>query len=104
MGANIRIRTLHDAARRGFHIKVTCGNAKCGRSEIYLAQSVANVFGTSAKARNAAMEVAGSYFRCEQCRWRGARLELVAPPSPREPPKLVPTARELRQRANRERG
>lgn len=104
MGANVRIRTLHDALRHGFiHIEVTCGNRACGRSGRYATQNILSWFAWPSR-RNPHLDVAGSYFRCETCGHRGASLKPLPPPSLPDPPKLEPTAGQLRRRAGRERG
>lgn len=105
MGANIRIRTLHDALRHGFiHIEVRCGNAECGRTGIYATQNIVDWFRPGRVTRNPHLDVAGSYFRCETCGHKGASLKPLAPPSLPDPPKLEPTPRALRERIRRERG
>lgn len=100
MGHNIRLRTLHDAAQHGFQLRITCRG--CKRSGIYATVNVIEWF--RVKRRNMALEVAGHYFRCDECQHKGADLELVAPHRAPDLPKLEPSAYELRDRARRLRG
>lgn len=104
MGANIRLRTLWDLLHHGYQLRVTC--LGCGRSGVYATVSVLDWFTLTARrrSRNPALEVAGSYFRCEGCGHRGARLAPVAPYRVPDLPRLEPSRYELKERARRERG
>jgi hypothetical protein len=94
-------RRISDLLRIGAHLEVTCRG--CGRRGIYDTRAVMQWFTTSRPRRNDDWTIAGSYFRCEACRHRGAELGWV--PSPREArPAPLESANQRRQRLRRERG
>ena len=106
MGANPTLRTLSDIDRLGGLLRVTC--PRCGRTALYDAKVVETYF--YSKGLNTALEVAGSYFRCdgglngeEGCGQRGARLSMEPKPVAPEIPKPRPTELQLRQEARRRR-
>lgn len=100
MGANIRLRTLHDLQRHGFHLGIQC--LGCDHNVIYAIMGVAEWF--QAKRLNPDMEVAGSYFRCDKCGRKGAKLTPVAPYRAPDLPKLEPSRYTLKEMARRARG
>lgn len=105
MGANPTLRTLSDIDRLNGLLRVTCPD--CGHSGLYDAWSMAEYF--HSRSLNTALEVAGSYFRCEGgfgekgCGHRGARLSMEPRPLSPVIPKPQPTELQLRQEARRRR-
>ncbi|WP_294287832.1 hypothetical protein [uncultured Sphingomonas sp.] len=102
MGANLKILTLFDAESHGFQVRLTCPG--CKKSAIYGIRGVADYFRFGRRPRNASLEVAGTYFRCEDCGHKGAAIELVPPHRAPDLPNPVKSKYEQVQAERRRRG
>lgn len=95
-------KRISDLLKVGAHLQVTC--LGCGRSPVYDTRAVLAFFTDWRRPRNEDWTIAGSYFRCDQCGHRGAKLGWVPPPEPRSPVPLIESRDQEKQRRRRERG
>lgn len=94
-----RIKTISDLDAIDAFLRITC--LGCGRSGDYDPAAVRQIF--HHKRLNQAWQVAGQYFKCEECGHKGAHLAASPRPAPMEPPPLI-SERQVREQIKRERG
>ncbi|MBM7407074.1 MULTISPECIES: hypothetical protein [Sphingomonas] len=71
------VKSLWDFQRHGAHVRVRCGHYRCRHETIMRAAPLVRLF--MERRWNADLTIAGSWFRCERCNHRGARLEMASP-------------------------